>query len=145
MTEDHARGRGQVANQIRPGDLIADRYLMVDLLKESEGGLFWRAHDQVLRRHVAFHLITADDSRAPLLLEAAKHSAVVTDPRILRVLDAAEHNGLCYVVNEWGSGKSLDILLADGPISPRRAAWIVSEVAETIAYAHTQGQSHGRL
>ena len=132
-------------NSIRPGDVIADRYRMVDLLRETAGGLFWRAHDQVLARHVAFHVIRATDPRAPLLLDAAKRSATVVDARILRVLDADERNDLCYVVNEWGSGQSLDILLAEGPLSARRAAWIVSEVAETIAKAHDQEQAHGRL
>ena len=132
-------------NSIRPGDVIADRYRMVDLLRETSGGLFWRAHDQVLARHVAFHVIRATDARAPLLLDAAKRSATVVDARILRVLDADERNDLCYVVNEWGSGQSLDLLLAEGPLSARRAAWIVSEVAETIARAHDQEQAHGRL
>ena len=140
-----SRGRGDVPNSIRPGDVIADRYRMVDLLRETSGGLFWRAHDQVLARHVAFHVIRATDPRAPLLLDAAKRSATVVDARILRVLDADERNDLCYVVNEWGSGQSLDILLAEGPLSARRAAWIVSEVAETIAKAHDQDQAHGRL
>ncbi len=140
-----SRGRGDVPNSIRPGDVIADRYRMVDLLRETSGGLFWRAHDQVLARHVAFHVIRATDPRAPLLLDAAKRSATVVDARILRVLDADERNDLCYVVNEWGSGQSLDLLLAEGPLSARRAAWIVSEVAETIARAHDQEQAHGRL
>jgi serine/threonine kinase PknH len=140
-----SRGRGDVPNSIRPGDVIADRYRMVDLLRETSGGLFWRAHDQVLARHVAFHVIRATDPRAPLLLDAAKRSATVVDARILRVLDADERNDLCYVVNEWGSGQSLDLLLAEGPLSARRAAWIVSEVAETIAKAHDQDQAHGRL
>ena len=62
------------------------------------------------------------------------------DARILRVLDADERDDLCYVVNEWGSGQSLDILLAEGPLSARSAAWIVSEVAETIAKAHARSR-----
>ncbi|CUR55049.1 Serine/threonine protein kinase [metagenome] len=134
-----------VPNSIRTGDIVADRYRMLDLLHETEGGLFWRAFDRVLARHVAFHVIAAGDPRAPLLMDAAKRSATVVDARILRVLDADERDGICFVVNEWGSGQSLDMLLADGPLSPRRAAWIVSEVAETIAGAHELGQAHGRL
>ena len=68
------------------------------------------------------------------------------DPRLLRVLDADQADGLCYVVNEWGSGDSLDIMLADdGPLGPRRAAWLVSEVAASIAAGHEAGVAHGRL
>ena len=36
-------------------------------------------------------------------------------------------------------------MLAEGPLSPRRAAWVVKEVAEAIATAHRNGVAHGRL
>ena len=131
---------------IRPGDVLADRYRLVDLLSESGDGRFWRAHDRVLERHVALHVISAEDPRAEGLLAAARRSATVLDPHILRVLDAERSAGLCYVVNEWGSGTSLDIMLATGgPLAPRRAAWLVGEVAAACAVAHAAGVPHGRL
>ena len=34
----------------RPGDVLAGRYRLIDLLTESGGGRFWRAHDNVLER-----------------------------------------------------------------------------------------------
>jgi hypothetical protein len=135
-----------VPSSIRPGDVLADRYRLIDLLTESKGGRFWRAHDRVLERHVALHVIAEDDERADALLEAARRSATVHDRRLLRVLDADKANGLCYVVNEWGTGDSLDIMLAtDGPLGSRRAAWLVSEVAASIAVGHEAGVAHGRL
>lgn len=131
---------------IRPGDVLADRYRLVDLLTESSGGRFWRAHDKVLERYVALHVLAADDERAPALLEAARQSAIVHERRLLRVLDADRTDSLVYVVNEWGSGDSLDIMLAgEGPLTPRRAAWLVSEVAAAIASGHEAGVAHGRL
>lgn len=133
-------------HSIRPGDVLAGRYRLVDLLTESGGARFWRAHDRVLERHVALHVIDAGDPRAPGLLEAARRSATILDRRILRVLDAETVDGLCYVVNEWGSGTSLDILVAStGPLEPRRAAWLVAEVADSVARAHDAGVTHGRL
>jgi len=135
-----------VPHATRAGDVLADRYRLVDLLSESGGGRFWRAHDRVLERHVALHVIEADDPRAELLLDAARRSATVLDQRILRVLDAERVDDFCFVVNEWGSGTSLDIMLAsNGPLSPRRAAWIVGEVADSIAVAHAHGVAHGLL
>ena len=130
----------------RAGDVLADRYRLVDLLSESGGGRFWRAHDRVLERHVALHVISAADPRAELLQEAARRSATVLDQRILRVLDVERRGDHCFVVNEWGSGTSLDIMLAsNGPLSPRRGAWLVNEVADSIAAAHAHGVAHGLL
>ena len=130
----------------RPGDVLADRYRLTDLLTESGGGRFWRAFDSVLHRDVAVHIIACDDERAPLLREAARTSATVLDRRMLRVLDIDEAADRCFVVNEWGSGTSLDILLADGePLSPTVSAWIVAEVADSVALAHEAGVAHGRL
>jgi serine/threonine kinase PknH len=135
-----------VANSIRPGDVLADRYLLVDLLSESGSGRFWRAHDRTLDRHVSVHVLAADDARAPGLMEAARLSAALHDRRILRVLDVDQRDDVCYVVNEWGSGRSIDVLVAhEGAVGGRRAAWIVSEVAESIAAAHDAGVAHGRL
>jgi hypothetical protein len=135
-----------VPEHTRPGDVLADRYRLTDLLTESEGGRFWRAFDSVLQRDVAVHIITVTDPRAPLLHDAARRSATVLDRRMLRVLDIDETADRCFVVNEWGSGTSLDILLADGgPLSATVAAWIVAEVADTLALAHDAGVAHGRL
>jgi hypothetical protein len=135
-----------VPHATRAGDVLAGRYRLVDLLSESGGGRFWRAHDRILERHVALHVISADDPRADLLQEAARRSATVLDQRILRVLDVERIDHQCFVVNEWGSGTSLDIMLAsNGPLSPRRGAWLVSEVADSIAVAHAHGVAHGLL
>jgi len=126
--------------------VLADRYRLVDLLSETEHGRFWRAHDRILERHVALHVIPSGDERAELLLEAARRSATVQDARFLRVLDAERGDELCFVVNEWGSGTSLDIMLAtNGPLAPREAAWLVAEVADSIATAHARAVPHGRL
>lgn len=130
---------------IGPGTVLAGRFTLEDLLDESSGALFWRATDQVLARSVAVHVLPDTDPRATALLGGARSSALVSDPRLLRVLDAAATDGMVYVVNEWGSGVSLDRLLAEGALSPRRAAWLVQEVADAIAVAHRNGVAHGRL
>jgi hypothetical protein len=135
-----------VSQTIRPGDVLADRYRLIDLLSESGDGRFFRAHDKILDRHVALHIIAADDPRAEELTEAARVSATVQDPHLLRVLDIETRDDRCFVVNEWGAGTSLDILVAgEGPLRPRRAAWIVAEAADCLSRAHPQRIAHGRL
>jgi serine/threonine protein kinase len=130
---------------MRPGDVLAGRYRLVVLLHERSGGRFWRAWDNVLARYVALHLISVDDDRAPLLQDAAKLSATVADPHLLRVLDTNTLDGLCYVVNEWGEGTSLNNMIADEPLAPLRAAWLVAEAGSMVAAGHRAGVAHGRL
>ena len=130
---------------IGPGSLVASRFRLEDLLEEHSGARFWRATDLTLARNVAVHVIERDDPRSAAVLTAARTSATVSDPRILRVLDAVEEEDLVHVVHEWGSGLSLDRLLGNELMEPRRAAWLVREVAEAITVAHRQGIAHGRL
>jgi hypothetical protein len=130
---------------IGPGSVLAGRFRLEDLLDDTDGARFWRATDLTLARNVAVHVISADDRRAAALLAAARTSATVSDGHLLRVLDAAAEEGVVYVVNEWASGMSLDRMLEEGPLSPRRAAWVVREVSEAISTAHRHGVAHGRL
>jgi hypothetical protein len=129
----------------RPGTVLAGRFALEDLLDENDGAGFWRATDRVLARNVAVHVLPVSDPRSDALLTAARRSALVTDGHLLRVLDAATEEGVAYVVHEWGSGVSLDRMLAEGPLSPRRAAWLAKEVAESICAAHRHDVCHGRL
>ncbi len=127
------------------GSVLAGRYRLEDLLSDHDGARFWRAADAVLSRDVAVHVVTADDPRAAAMLEAARLSTTVHDTRLLRVLDADVQDDCAYVVHEWGQGSSVDVLLAGGPLSPRRSAWLVKETADCLAACHMQGIAHGRL
>lgn len=132
-------------SSISPGTVLGGRYRLEDLLTEHAGARFWRATDTVLARSVAVHALPSSDPRASAVLDAARRSARVTDPHFLRVLDCDDADGLTWVINEWGEGASLDIMLERSTLPPTRAAWLTREVAEAIAAAHAQGVNHGRL
>lgn len=132
-------------SSMSPGTVLGGRYRLDDLLSDTAGAQFWRATDTVLARSVAVQVVAADDTRSEPLLEAARRSATVTDPHFLRVLDCDTDAGHAWVINEWGSGVSLDLMLQESVLPPQRAAWLVREVAEAITAAHSQGVHHGRL
>ena len=48
---------------VGPGTLLAGRFVLEDLLDETEGARFWRATDKILARSVAVHVIADDDPR----------------------------------------------------------------------------------
>lgn len=110
-----------------------------------EAAQTWYAVDSVLSRPVIVHVLAGSDPRAGLMLDAARRAATASDVRFLRVLDAAEEDSVAYVVKEWVGGRSLTELLADGPLQPEPAGWIVREVAEALTSLHGQGGAHLRL
>lgn len=128
-----------------PGTVLGGRYRLEVLLSEHGGARFWRATDTVLARNVAVHVVASTDPRAPAVLDAARRSAGITESHFLRVLDCDDVDGVTWVINEWGAGVSLDVMLAQGTLPPMRAAWLAREVAEAIAAAHSRGLVHGRL
>jgi hypothetical protein len=125
--------------------VLADRYVVEDMLVEEGTAESWRAFDRVLSRSVVLQVVPSSSPSARRLIEAAKQASRVADPRILKVLDAVDDGALTYVVREWVSGQTLDLLLAEGPLPARRAAWLLREVADAVAAAHQDGVAHGCL
>jgi len=130
---------------VEPGAVLADRYVVEDLLAEEGESNSWRAHDNILARSVVLQIVPTSSPLAADLVDAAKQASRVVDPRLLQVLDAVDDGELTYVVREWATGQSLDVVLAEGPLPARRAAWLVREVAAAMANAHAMGLAHRRL
>jgi hypothetical protein len=133
------------AGTVGPGTVVATRYLIEDLISDHAGAKAWRATDSVLARSVAVQVLPVSDNRADDLLSAARSSARVLDGRFLRVLDASQEDSNVFVVREWAYGNSLDLLLAERPLPPRRAAWVVGQIADAMATAHRAGIYHSQL
>jgi putative peptidoglycan lipid II flippase len=99
----------------------------------------------MLARSVVLVVLPSDSPFAADLVAAAKRASRVTDTRILQVLDAIDDGELTYVVREWATGQSLDIVLSEGPLAARRATWLMREVAAAVGNAHRLGLPHRRL
>lgn len=134
-----------MTRSMHPGMLLGGRYRLDDLLSDIDGARFWRATDTLLARSVAVHAIASDDPRAETLLSAARSAAALNEPHLLRILDCDLTDSLAWVVNEWGTGVSLDVMVAADVLPPERAVWFVGEVAEAITAVHARGLAHGRL
>ncbi len=130
---------------VEPGTVLADRYVVEDLLAQEAGSESWRARDRILARSVVLQLLPSSSPQATPLLAAAKRASRVSDSRILKVLDAADDGHLSYIVREWASGQSLDVVLDEGPMPARRATWLLREVAGAMVNAHQMGLPHRRL
>ncbi|MBA2444515.1 MAG: hypothetical protein H0V49_04200 [Nocardioidaceae bacterium] len=130
---------------VEPGSVLDDRYVVEDLLAQEGQSESWRARDRILARSVVLHILPSSSAHATELIACGKRASRVADPRVLQVFDAIDDGELSYLVREWATGQSLDLILADGPLSARKATWLMREVAAAVVKAHRTGLPHGRL
>lgn len=141
-----AESAGRSLADITRGTRLADRYRLEDKLSSHGKSATWRAVDEKLRRAVGVHIVVAGSEYARSVMAAARAAALVGDPRFVQVLDAAEEDGLVYVVKEWlPDADNLATLLATNPLPPHEAYEMTRSVADAMAVAHRAGLSHLRL
>ncbi|WP_205328061.1 serine/threonine-protein kinase [Glycomyces sp. YM15] len=138
-------------NRAGPGDLVAERYQLVDLVGKGGNGSVWRAQDMVLRREVALkEVFLPPDLPAPERVQLidrsrreAQIAAALSHPSIIRIFDVVEHGGLPWIVMELLQARSLaEILTQDGPLAPRVAAKIGLALVGALQAAHDAGIIH---
>ncbi|MFD5101935.1 serine/threonine-protein kinase, partial [Streptomyces albidochromogenes] len=114
-------------------------------------GVVWRARDDVLGREVAVKEVRApsglgatDGQRLYARLEREAWAAArVSHRNVITVYDVAAEEGRPWIVMELVRGLSLsDVLDAEGPLPPRRAARIGAEVLAALCAAHGAGVLH---
>ncbi|WP_081913809.1 protein kinase [Glycomyces sp. NRRL B-16210] len=144
-------GPGAGANRAGPGDLVAERYQLVDLVGKGGNGSVWRATDMVLRREVALKEVflppdLPPQERAQLIDRSRREAQIaagLSHPAVIRVFDVVEHLGLPWIVMELLQARSLaEILTQDGPLQPRVAAKIGLALVGALQAAHDAGIIH---
>lgn len=129
-------------------DLIAGRYRVVRAVGRGGMGTVWLCHDEVLGREVAVKQIgmlpgeTAPD--AARALREARTSAALNHRNVVSIFDVVDDDtGHAWLVMEYVASKTLgELVREEGPLPPRRVAWIGAQVADGLAAAHALGTIH---
>ncbi|QES49720.1 serine/threonine protein kinase [Streptomyces venezuelae] len=133
------------------GDVLANRYRLVEPIGRGGMGKVWRAHDELLHRTVAVKELTAglyvaEADRAVLharTQKEARAAARIAHPAVVTVHDVFEHDDRPWIVMEYIDGPSLaDAAKAAGRIEPREAARIGLHVLGALRAAHAVGVLH---
>src|SRR5688500_12057659 len=130
------------------GAVIADRYLVTDLIGEGGMGRVYLARHVVLPRQAAIKVLRPEllkdpDAVARFMREASSASVIQSD-RVAHVYDCGETgDGTFYIAMEYVPGHSLKrLLLESGRLEPRRAAALIRQIAEGLDAAHRLGIVH---
>ncbi|MBU0750849.1 MAG: HDOD domain-containing protein [Gammaproteobacteria bacterium] len=110
------------------------------------------AWDPQLQREVAIKTMhfSPRDAQAGVttaaLLAESRTVSKLRHPNVVPIFDAGEEKGDPYLVFEYVEGRSLDqVLKAEGPIEPLRAAELMRQVADALGEAHALGIIHRDL
>jgi WD40 repeat protein/serine/threonine protein kinase len=123
-----------------------------ELLREiARGGMgvVYQARQIKLNRVVALKMIlagqlaSAEDVRR--FHTEAEAAARLDHPGIVPIFEVGEHQGQHFFSMGYVDGPSLASRLADGPLAPRDAAWLLRAIAQAVQYAHTRGVVHRDL
>ena len=129
------------------GQLVLNRYRLVERIAVGGSAEVWRAHDEQLDRQVAVkrlhpHLLPDAASRQRLVAEA-RAAARLAHPAIVGIYDVDSTGESPAIVMELVDGESLAARIErDGPLPERDAAGITADVAEALYHAHQQGVVH---
>ncbi|WP_413777791.1 serine/threonine-protein kinase [Streptomyces sp. AM8-1-1] len=137
--------------RVPENQLIAGRYRLLSPLGEGGMGVVWRARDEVLAREVAVKEVrapaglgTTDERRLYQRLEREAWAAGrISHRNVVTVYDVATEDGRPWIVMELVRGLALsDVLEAEGPLTPQRAAHVGAEVLAALRAAHEAGVLH---
>ncbi|MFV2074282.1 MAG: serine/threonine-protein kinase [Thermoanaerobaculales bacterium] len=122
-------------------------YRIVSELGRGGMGVVYKAHEESLNRFVAIKVLgehlEEDTEYVERFLREAQSAAQLNHPNIVQIYAVSEEEGRHYFVMEYVSGRSLqEILRADGPMAPPRAAQIMLQTAAGLHAAHEQGIVH---
>jgi serine/threonine-protein kinase len=130
-----------------PGEVVAGRYELVELVGTGGMSSVYKAHDGLLERNVALKLLHPhygdDNEYVERFRREARAVAQMSHPNIVTVIDRGEDRGQQYIVFEYVDGENLkEFLDRTGPLPVRRAVELALATADALAFAHEHGLVH---
>lgn len=141
-----AREQRQTLYEKMVGSSIAgQRFVITRLLGFGGMGAVYEATQTAMNRSVALKLIPTHDETAVKRFEReALTISQLRHPNTITVFDYGQaENGFLFLAMELLDGQTLsDVIKAEGPLHPRRAVHIASQICKSLNEAHKAGIVH---
>jgi serine/threonine-protein kinase len=135
----------------KPGDIIADRYRVVELIGRGAMGTVYRAEHVQISKVMAIKLLHRELEQNPENVtrfhREAESASRLNHPNTVHVFDFGRtKSGSLYLVMEYVDGDDLaKVLDQDGPMPFGRVAYLCAQVAGSVEDAHAAGIVHRDL
>ncbi|MCC3776132.1 serine/threonine-protein kinase, partial [Streptomyces sp. UNOB3_S3] len=135
----------------RAGDVVGDRYQLIESIASGGMGRVWKAYDARLQTDVAVKELwltgpMPPEQRAALLkraeLEALSAARLRDHPNIVTVHDVVVEHDIPWIVMQLVSGGTLQQRLKERPLGVTEVGRIASALLNALDAAHKQGIVH---
>ncbi len=133
------------------GQTLAGKYRIEGFLSQGGMGAVYRATHLMLGKPVALKLIRPEIVTSPEVVRRfqreARAASLLSHPNIVTIHDLGQaEDGTLYLAMELCEGMCLkDLIVAEGPLVPRRAALLCRDIGGALALAHQHGIVHRDL
>ena len=123
------------------------RYLLIERIGTGGMAEVYRGRDELLGREVAIKVLSDRFSRDRSFVERfrreAQAAANLNHHNIVSLYDYGADHGTYFIVMEYIEGRTLgEVIAAEGPLMPERAAEIAADVARALDRAHAAALVH---
>lgn len=136
---------------LKPGDMIAGRFRIVEMIGSGGFSVVYRAHQEDMNRFVALKVLKPTASNDARTVERFRREALyashLTHPNTITLFDYGHtDNGLCYIAMEYLVGHDLSAVVQRHiPMDLRRVWRILIQTCRSLAEAHRLGLVHRDL
>ncbi len=130
--------------------VIADRYLIKEIIGQGGMADVFLARDMILDRDVALKILRShlaqDDVYVQRFAREASAAATLSHRNIVKVYDVGEEDGQYYIVMEYVPGTTLkDLIYKRGAVHLQEAIDIMLQLTSGVSHAHRNGIIHRDL
>jgi eukaryotic-like serine/threonine-protein kinase len=127
----------------RQGELLLERYRLLEQLGAGGFGTVWHAHDELLDRPVALKRIPlpSEEDRERATREALA-TARLAHPAIVALYEASATREAFYLISELVQGDTLAALIAADALSDEEVLEIGLALCAALTHAHARGVIH---
>jgi serine/threonine protein kinase/beta-lactam-binding protein with PASTA domain len=129
------------------GQLLGNRYRILELIGEGGMALVYKAECTLLQRTVAVKVLrpqySSDKEFVTRFRREAQAAASLSHPNVVNIYDVGEDEGVHYIVMELIEGDNLKSLIRrEAPLPVNQALRIALQICEALRHAHDHNIIH---